>query len=237
MPGTIRKALEQLDRHHAEQRRERERLHERGAQSGVGALPQALSEQVAPERTVNLVDPDCRILMLKEGYCSPGYNAQVAVDTQSHLITAALTADRPLDSHQLFPVAQAAHQNSQGALKTVVADAGHDNNHQIAELEKVCAVHAVVGVQDPHRLGETHAQTRRRQRTRALKVERMKEPATLEGKKRMCQRKGTVEAVFGAIKHTLKFRAFLTRGRANVANEWNLVSAAYNLKRLMSLSA
>lgn len=80
-------------------------------------------------------------------------------------------------------------------------------------------------------------QNRRRQRIRALKIKRIKELATTEGKNLMCQRRCTVEAVFGTIKHTMKFREFLTRGRENVANEWNLVSAAYNLKRLMSLSA
>lgn len=237
LPGTIRKALEQLNHHHEEQRLERERMREQVEQSGVGTLPHALPEKVAPERTVNLVDPDCRIMKMKEGYCSTGYNAQVSVDTQSHLITAALIADSPTDSQQIFPVAEAAHQNSQGGLKTVVADSGYENNHQIAELEKVYGVHAVVGVQDPHRLGETHVQNRRRQRIRALKIERMKELATTEGRELMCQRKCTVEAVFGTIKHTMKFREFLTRGRENVANEWNLVTAAYNLKRLMSLRA
>lgn len=35
----------------------------------------------------------------------------------------------------------------------------------------------------------------------------------------------------------MKFRESLTRGRESVANEWNLVSAAYNLNKLMSLSA
>jgi hypothetical protein len=118
-----------------------------------------------------------------------------------------------------------------------VADAGYDNNHQIFELERVYGVHAVVGVQDPHRLGETHMQNQRRKRTRALKLERMKELATAAGKKLMRQRKNTVEAVFGTIKHAMKFREFLTRGRENVANEWNLVSAAYNLKRLTRLGA
>lgn len=44
-----------------------------------------------------------------------------------------------------------------------------------------------------------------------------------------------MEPVFGTIKQAMKFREFLTRGRENVANEWTLVSAAYNLKKLMRL--
>ncbi len=145
--------------------------------------------------------------------------------------------DRPVSLFDRRLQAQAACQNSGGALNTVVADSGYDNNHQIYELEKRLGVRAVVGVQDPHQLGENYVQNRRRNVTRSLKIQRLKELATLEGRELMCKRQGSVETVFGTIKHTMKFREFLTRGRDNVANEWNLVSAAYNLKRLMNLRA
>jgi hypothetical protein len=52
----------------------------------VGTLPQIPPEKVAPHKVVNVVDPDCHVMKMKEGYCAAGYNAQVAVDTQSHLI-------------------------------------------------------------------------------------------------------------------------------------------------------
>ena len=235
--GTIHNALEKIKRNHAEQRKDRATMRAQVAGSGVGTLPQLLPEKVAPEKTVNTVDPDCHIMRMKEGYCAAGYNAQVAVDTQSRLITAALIADSPVDSHQMLPVVQAALQNSAGAVEVVVADAGYDNNHQIYQLKRLYGVHSVVGVQDPHRLGKIHTQTRRRQIIRRLKIERIRELATPEGRKLMIKRKSTVETVFGIIKHTMKFREFLTRGRENVANELNLISAAYNLKRLTSLRA
>jgi hypothetical protein len=41
--------------------------------------------------------------------------------------------------------------------------------------------------------------------------------------------------VFGIIKSVLGFRQFLTRGLANVRNEWNLVCLAWNLKRMAAL--
>lgn len=176
-------------------------------------------------------------MKMKEGYCAAGYNAQVAVDTKSNLITAALIADSSIDSHQILPVVQAALQNSAGAVAVVVADAGYDNNHQIHQLKQMYGVRSVVGVQDPHRLGETHVQSQQRQRVRKLKIDRIKELATAEGQSLMRKRRSTVEAAFGIIKHAMKFREFLTRGRENVANEWTLISAAYNLKRLTGLRA
>ncbi len=49
------------------------------------------------------------------------------------------------------------------------------------------------------------------------------------------KRKITVEPVFGIIKQVLGFRQFLLRGLKKVNLEWQLVSCAYNLKRLAVL--
>jgi hypothetical protein len=38
--------------------------------------------------------------------------------------------------------------------------------------------------------------------------------------------------VFGVIKHVLGFRQFLLRGLTAVNGEWNLVSIAWNLRRM-----
>ncbi len=58
---------------------------------------------------------------------------------------------------------------------------------------------------------------------------------TPHGKELYRKRKHTVEPVFGIIKHCLGFRQFLTRGKENVSNEWNLVCSAYNMKRMFNL--
>jgi hypothetical protein len=49
-------------------------------------------------------------------------------------------------------------------------------------------------------------------------------------------RKQTVEPVLGIIKHAMRFRQFLLRGKAKFTGEWQLVSLAYNLKRLHGLA-
>lgn len=49
------------------------------------------------------------------------------------------------------------------------------------------------------------------------------------------RRKYTVEPVFGQIKVGMGFRRFYYRGQQNVRSEWNLVCAAFNVKKIASL--
>ncbi|MCE3606850.1 transposase, partial [Massilia sp. P8910] len=58
---------------------------------------------------------------------------------------------------------------------------------------------------------------------------------TKTGRADYALRKQTVEPVFGIIKHVMKFRQFLVRGKQQVAHEWNLVALAWNLKRMNAL--
>ena len=60
---------------------------------------------------------------------------------------------------------------------------------------------------------------------------------TPEDRKLYASRKHTPEPVFGIIKSALGFRQFLLRGLGNVRGEWNLVTMAYNVKRLFALAA
>ena len=59
---------------------------------------------------------------------------------------------------------------------------------------------------------------------------------TPEGKKLYALRKQTPEPVFGIIKSVLGFRQFLLRGIDNVRGEWNLVTMAWNMKRMFVLA-
>lgn len=56
---------------------------------------------------------------------------------------------------------------------------------------------------------------------------------TLEGKQRYRKRMPDVEGVFGNIKHNLGFTQFLLRGFTGVRAEWNLITLAHNLKKLI----
>ena len=49
------------------------------------------------------------------------------------------------------------------------------------------------------------------------------------------RRKCTIEPVFGQIQVGMGFRRFFYRGRQNVGGEWNLVCAAFNIKKIAAL--
>lgn len=231
----IEAALEKVKQAYSAEQVRRAELTAQVQASGVGTPPLPTPPAVPDAKLVNLTDADCRTMRMKEGYSAPGYNAQLAVDTTTLLITAATISDSSVDSHQLLAVAQESQKNCRGTVHTVVADAGYDNNHQIHELKARHRIHAVVAVKDPHRLSTKHKQTRQRQRTRALKRKRMEELGTPRGRKLLAARSCSVEPVIGTIKHAMGFRMFLQRGKQAVANEWTLVSAAFNLKRLLRL--
>jgi transposase len=231
----IEAALEKVKMAFAAEKAQRAELTMQVNESGVGTPPLPASSEVPDAKLVNLTDADCHTMRMKEGYSAPGYNAQLAVDTKTLLITAATISDSTVDSHQLLVVAKESQRNCGGAVHTVVADSGYDNNHQIHELEVRHGIHAVVAVKDPHRISTKHKQTRQRQRTRALKLRRIEELGTPLGRELIAARSCSVEPVFGTIKHAMGFRRFLQRGKQAVANEWTLVSAAFNLKRLSHL--
>jgi len=56
-----------------------------------------------------------------------------------------------------------------------------------------------------------------------------------ENQKLYGHRKTTVEPVFGQIKQGMGFRRYLYRGKQKVASEWNVVCAAFNLKKIAAL--
>lgn len=60
---------------------------------------------------------------------------------------------------------------------------------------------------------------------------------TPEGHGQYKKRKETIEPAFGIIKSRLGFRQFLMRGIEKVGIEWNLVTLAYNMKRLYRMES
>ena len=60
---------------------------------------------------------------------------------------------------------------------------------------------------------------------------------TPEGKRLYALRKQTPEPVLVIIKSIMGFRQFLLRGLDKVQGEWNLVTLAWNMKRMYALAA
>ena len=133
-----------------------------------------------------------------------------------------------------------------GKPTTVLADNGYLNEDEVRalegkgeqpEIEVLVSVHAEAKqLRRRHDFRPQPEQTRKPPEIRSEFVLEMKEKMSQDqarGKYR--KRKQTVEPVFGTIKKWMGFTQFNLRGLANVTGEWNLVTLAYNVKRLRNL--
>lgn len=187
---------------------------------------------------INLTDEESRIMKVGGGF-DQCYNAQAAVDTDSMLIVGGFVTQACNDSQQIEPMLEVLIQRQEqlGEISQVLADTGYFSAANVAACEDAGIVPMIAMKREQHHLPV---------------LERFTEPAPLPhdaspvlamahrlktktGRADYALRKQTVEPVFGIIKHVMKFRQFLVRGKQQVAHEWNLVALAWNLKRMNAL--
>ena len=206
-----------------------------------GREPKEPSSDVDGKAQYNFTDPESRIMKSGTGkHFEQSYNAQAAVEVESMLVVATTLSDQPNDKQELLPVLDAAKSNGFEADK-VLADTGYYSEANVAGAEsRKVEAHIAVEKQNhgiklesileynPAEVPELPAEaTAKEQMAHKLK--------TPEGADLYKLRKQTVEPVFGIIKHCMRFRQFLMRGKEKVSGEWNLVCTAYNLKRTFNL--
>jgi transposase len=200
-----------------------------------------------PEESINLTDPDSRLMRkTRNSAYSQSYNAQAVVDAEgSMLILAAAVTQNANDSTQLERMAHAIDPQI-GTPSTLLADTGYKDADAMERLEKE-GMELFIAVNK----GDNQDQRRYDYRPTAMlekaKAEAQKPPKdprlvrmqeklrTPEGRKQYSKRKQTVEPVFGVIKAAMGFRQCLLRGIKNVSGEWSLVALAYNFRRLWNL--
>ena len=92
--------------------------------------------QMAPDKQVSLTDPDSRSMATSgRGSGVVGYNVQVAVETQHHLIVAHEVTNVGSDRSQLADTAKAAKEVLQVEELAAVADRGYFNGEEIKECD------------------------------------------------------------------------------------------------------
>src|ERR1700739_409336 len=92
--------------------------------------------QDAPDQQVSLTDPDARSMATSgKGIATVGYNVQIAVDAEHHLIVAHEVINQGYDRHQLAPMALKAQQATGCEQITAVADRGYFNGDQVLACE------------------------------------------------------------------------------------------------------
>jgi transposase len=88
--------------------------------------------QEAPDQQVSLTDPDARSMATSgKGTATVGYNVQIAVDAEHHLIVAHEVINQGYDRHQLAPMALKAQQATGCEQITALADRGYFSGDQV----------------------------------------------------------------------------------------------------------
>jgi transposase len=212
---------------------------ERTGKKPGGKPPSAPAAGPSPTDQINLTDEASRIMLVAGGGFEQCYNAQAVVAAGSLLVMAADVVQAPNDKQQVGPMVDrlSALPDEMGRPDQLLADSGYFSSANVeacgtAGIEPLIAM----GRQAHYPpLGErlAHAPVPPADPT---PVEAMAHRLTTpEGKKLYALRKQTVEPVFGIIKSVLGFRQFSMRGLDKVRGEWNLVTMAWNLKRLFVL--
>lgn len=187
---------------------------------------------------INLTDEESRIMKVGGGF-DQCYNAQAAVDTDSMLIVGGYVTQAGNDSQQIEPMLELLIERQQklGQISQVLADTGYFSAANVAACEDVGIVPMIAMKREQHHLPVLERFTEPAPLPHdASSVEAMAHRLkTKTGRADYALRKQTVEPVFGIIKHVMKFRQFLLRGKQQVAHEWNLVALAWNLKRMNAL--
>src|SRR5881397_3987837 len=92
--------------------------------------------QDAPDQQVSLTDPDARSMATSgKGTATVGYNVQIAVDAEHHLIVAHEVTNQGYDRHQLAPMAFKAQEATGCEQITALADRGYFSGDQVLSCE------------------------------------------------------------------------------------------------------
>jgi transposase len=189
---------------------------------------------------VNLTDAESRIMPVPGGGFGQCYNAQACVAVGCLLVVANDVVQAVNDKQQVEPMLGqlAALPAELGQVETLLADTGYFSEANVqacvaADIDPLLAM----GRQPHHPPLAKRFTTDPPPPEQPTPLEAMAHRLrTREGKALYALRKHTPEPVFGIIKAGLGFRQFLLRGLDKVRGEWNLVTMAYNLKRLFALA-
>lgn len=193
-----------------------------------------------PTDQINLTDEESRIMPVAGGGFDQCYNAQAVVAAESLLVVAAQVVQAPNDKQQIEPML-----NKLGALpepfgkpETLLADNGYFSDANVLLCAEAGIEPLIAAGRQPHHptLRERFAKAPPAPDNPTPLQAMLHRLQTPEGKRLYGLRKQMPEPVFGIIKSVMGFRQFLLRGLDNVQGEWSLVTMAWNIKRMFTLS-
>ena len=236
------RARERLERERAEYEAKLEARAEKAEKTGRkpgGRPPEPPVAGPGPKDQVNLTDADSRIMPVAGGGFEQAYNAQALVAADSLLVVTNDVVQAPNDKRQIEPALEALARlpEALGAPETLLADSGYFSEANV----NACAEAEIAPLITPGR--ERHHLSWKDRFAGAPPPPENPTPleamthrlATPEGRQLYALRKQTPEPVFGIIKSAMGFRQFSLRGLDKVTGEWNLVTLAWNIKRMFTL--
>ena len=237
-----RRAQERFEAEQAEYEeklKKRKEQEEKTGQKARGRTPKPPQAGPRDKDQVNFTDEASRIMPSSEGFVQ-AYNAQAAVDIDTHLIVENHITQQPNDKQEIEPTLKQLNEveDSLGKPEGLLADTGYFSEGNVKRCEANEITPYISDCRERHHLPWD---------------ERFKSPPpcpedvdavtamahslrTPAGKSVYAKRKYTVETVFGIIKEVLGFRQFHLRGLDSAQGEWNLVCMAWNLKRMYALA-
>ncbi len=206
-----------------------------------GKLPRPPTQGPLLTDQINLTDEESRIMPVAGGGFEQCYNAQAAVAEGSLLVVAIDVVQASNDKQQLEPMLGkiGALPEELGEAETLLADTGYFSAGNVAACEAAAIEPLIAMGRQPHhpplaeRFADPPPAPKNPTPVEAM-AHRLKTP---EGRKLYSLRKQIPEPVFGIIKSVLGFRQFLLRGLDKVRGEWSLVTMAWNIKRMFTLSS
>ena len=185
----------------------------------------------------NLTDGNSGLMRKnKKSEYQQGYNAQAVVDTEgSQLVSGVRVSGCGSDRRELVADVETVAE-SVGVPTQVLADNGYAYQQAVERLrDRDIEVLVAVGRGDRRRRHDFRPQGGA-QPAKAPKAawllqmqEKLSQPAHRASYR---LRQQTIEPVFGILKQVMGFRQFLLRGQEKVTGEWQLLTLAYNCKRL-----
>jgi hypothetical protein len=186
---------------------------------------------VLPEGTINLSDPDSRVMRTQGTPPRQAYNAQTAVNDKQIILAAEVSSDAA-DFGHLEPMldttlGELRRQGVSAVPEAVIGDAGYWHTAQMQSISDR-GIEVLVPPDGNMREGK-------RPGWENGLYQRMRDKLSTErGRKLYAQRKISVEPVYGQIKYNRRIDRFMRRGRAAAQSEWRLVTATHNLLKLHS---
>jgi len=215
---------------------ERKRKEQETGKKNNRKVPKAPEPGPKEKDQVNLTDEESRIMPVSGGGFMQAYNAQGSVDVETMLLVETHVSQQANDKKEMGPAVAglSALPESLGKVTEAIADAGYYSRANVTICEGADITPYIAIGREAHNKSLT---------------ERFSEPLpiaedadavtkmthrlqTKAGKAVYARRKCTIEPVFGIIKSVLGFRQFMLRGIEKVRGEWDLVSIAWNLKRM-----